>query len=164
MATFRKLTTYNKNILIQRYFPCNFLRVMLHTWRLFVLLTCTNFSSLYNTLSFRSVSSPMKSPSQFDAKARPINRPYCIDALKNYGREEKIRDQIWAERERESGSDRRDQTTTIQNFPHPRHFTVITPRLAFPNSFKTRLFLIVPLSTNLLLFLSNQFRTMADAR
>ena len=137
MAALRKLTTYNKNILIQRYLPCNFLRVMLHAWRLFVLLTCTNFSSLYNTLSFRSVSSPMKSPSQFDAKARPINRPYCIDALKNYGREEKIRDQIWAEREWE-WQERPDSDNS--EFPSPAALHSHNASSCIPNPSTTSFF------------------------
>jgi len=57
--------------------------------------------------------------------------------------------------QRKSGSDRRDQTTTTQNFPHPRHFTVITPRPAIPTLLQRTFFPFVPLSTNLLLFLSN---------
>jgi len=44
------------------------------------------------------------------------------------------------ERERESGSDRRDQTRTIQNFPHPRHFTVTTPRPALPTLLRRAFF------------------------
>jgi len=42
--------------------------------------------------------------------------------------------------QRTSGSDRRDQTTTIQNFPHPRHFTVTTPRPAIPTLLQSAFF------------------------
>jgi len=141
-----------KNVLTERYFPCNFLRVMLRTWRLFVPLTCTIFSSLYNTLSFRSVSSPIKSPSQFDAKALPINRPHCVGALKSYGREEKIRSQIWAEKEWE-WQERPDNDNS--EFPSPAALHSHNASSCNPNPSTTHFFPFVPLSTNLLLFLSN---------
>lgn len=69
--------------------------------------------------------------------------------------EEKRRLETKYER-RKNGSDRREQTTTIQNFPHPRHFTVITPRPEISTLLQRAFCPFVPLFTNLMLFLSNQ--------